>query len=215
MCSSNQTANVPSVLSSKSGCVCVCVFGYAQNQSNSHVNKRPTPLAHTVIIKHICNRSKIKTETISTSSAYSYTHPICTNFFLSPFLRFFIVAVATAIAITTITNINVIASCVRIESGNVIRQISCSSFVSSAFSPFPFLLHSHTFISVAFQFATVLFRLINARPFSWLQVSLSISILLSLTVFFLLLAEIIPPTSLVVPLLGKFVLFTMILDTVR
>ena len=45
------------------------------------------------------------------------------------------------------------------------------------------------------------------------QVSLSISILLSLTVFFLLLAEIIPPTSLVVPLLGKFVLFTMILDT--
>ncbi|XP_003691153.3 acetylcholine receptor subunit alpha-like [Apis florea] len=46
-----------------------------------------------------------------------------------------------------------------------------------------------------------------------LFVSLSISILLSLTVFFLLLAEIIPPTSLVVPLLGKFVLFTMILDT--
>ena len=47
------------------------------------------------------------------------------------------------------------------------------------------------------------------------QVSLAISILLSLTVFFLLLAEIIPPTSLVVPLLGKFVLFTMILDTFR
>ena len=47
------------------------------------------------------------------------------------------------------------------------------------------------------------------------KVSLSINILLSLTVFFLLLAEIIPPTSLVVPLLGKFVLFTMILDTFR
>merc|ERR1719499_2812 len=45
------------------------------------------------------------------------------------------------------------------------------------------------------------------------KVSLSISILTSLYVFFLLLAEIIPPTSLVVPLLGKFVLFTMILDT--
>ena len=45
--------------------------------------------------------------------------------------------------------------------------------------------------------------------------SLSINILLSLTVFFLLLAEIIPPTSLVVPLLGKLVLFTMILDTFR
>ena len=36
------------------------------------------------------------------------------------------------------------------------------------------------------------------------QVSLSISILLSLTVFFLLLAEIIPPTSMSVPLLGKY-----------
>ncbi len=41
--------------------------------------------------------------------------------------------------------------------------------------------------------------------------SLSISILLSLTVFFLLLAEIIPPTSLAVPLLGKYLLFTMML----
>lgn len=45
------------------------------------------------------------------------------------------------------------------------------------------------------------------------KVSLSISILLSLTVFFLLLAEIIPPTSLAVPLLGKYLLFTMILVT--
>ena len=43
--------------------------------------------------------------------------------------------------------------------------------------------------------------------------SLSISILLSLTVFFLLLAEIIPPTSMSVPLLGKYLLFTMILVT--
>lgn len=36
------------------------------------------------------------------------------------------------------------------------------------------------------------------------KVTLSISILVSLTVFFLLLAEIIPPTSLAVPLLGKY-----------
>jgi len=43
------------------------------------------------------------------------------------------------------------------------------------------------------------------------KVTLCISILLSLTVFFLLLAEIIPPTSLAVPLLGKYLLFTMIL----
>lgn len=38
-------------------------------------------------------------------------------------------------------------------------------------------------------------------------------IMLSLVVFFLLLAEIIPPTSLTVPLLGKYLLFTMILIT--
>lgn len=45
------------------------------------------------------------------------------------------------------------------------------------------------------------------------KVTLTVSILLSLTVFFLLLAEIIPPTSLAVPLLGKYLLFTMLLVT--
>ncbi|XP_046678228.1 acetylcholine receptor subunit beta-like 2 isoform X2 [Homalodisca vitripennis] len=45
------------------------------------------------------------------------------------------------------------------------------------------------------------------------KVTLCSSILVSLTVFFLLLAEIIPPTSLAVPLLGKYLLFTMILVT--
>ncbi|XP_067124190.1 acetylcholine receptor subunit alpha-like 1 [Centruroides vittatus] len=43
------------------------------------------------------------------------------------------------------------------------------------------------------------------------KVSLSISIMLSLGVFFLLLSEIIPPTSVAVPLLGIYLLFTMIL----
>ncbi|XP_021953551.1 acetylcholine receptor subunit beta-like 2 [Folsomia candida] len=45
------------------------------------------------------------------------------------------------------------------------------------------------------------------------KVSLTVNILVSLTVFFLLLAEIIPPTSLAVPLLGKYLLFTMSLVT--
>nr|AAQ75739.1 nicotinic acetylcholine receptor alpha 3 subunit [Nilaparvata lugens]AAQ75740.1 nicotinic acetylcholine receptor alpha 3 subunit [Nilaparvata lugens] len=45
------------------------------------------------------------------------------------------------------------------------------------------------------------------------KVGLSISILLSLGVFFLLITGIIPPTSLVVPLIDKFVLFTKILVT--
>lgn len=52
--------------------------------------------------------------------------------------------------------------------------------------------------------------IINWRK-SLTKVTLCISILVSLTVFFLLLAEIIPPTSLAVPLLGKYLLFTMIL----
>uniref|UniRef100_A0AAN0N5Z2 Nicotinic acetylcholine receptor n=1 Tax=Polyphagotarsonemus latus TaxID=1204166 RepID=A0AAN0N5Z2_9ACAR len=43
------------------------------------------------------------------------------------------------------------------------------------------------------------------------KISLSVSILVALTVFFLLLAETIPPTSLVVPFLGKYLLFTMLL----
>nr|CAI5863168.1 unnamed protein product [Callosobruchus analis] len=43
------------------------------------------------------------------------------------------------------------------------------------------------------------------------KVTLSISILISLHVFFLLVVEIIPPTSLVVPLLGKYLIFAMIL----
>lgn len=51
----------------------------------------------------------------------------------------------------------------------------------------------------------------NKNNFRLLQVTLCISILVSLTVFFLLLAEIIPPTSLAIPLLGKYLLFTMIL----
>ncbi|KAK4882974.1 hypothetical protein RN001_006293 [Aquatica leii] len=45
------------------------------------------------------------------------------------------------------------------------------------------------------------------------KVTLCVSILISLTVFFLLLAEIIPPTSLAVPLLGKYLLYTMIIVT--
>ncbi|XP_014681075.1 PREDICTED: LOW QUALITY PROTEIN: acetylcholine receptor subunit alpha-like, partial [Priapulus caudatus] len=45
------------------------------------------------------------------------------------------------------------------------------------------------------------------------KVTLCISILLSLTVFFLLLSEIIPPTSIVIPLIGKYLLFTLILVT--
>nr|KAG5693139.1 hypothetical protein BaRGS_025498 [Batillaria attramentaria] len=45
------------------------------------------------------------------------------------------------------------------------------------------------------------------------KVTLAISILLALTVFFLLLSDMNPPTSLVIPLIGKYLLFIMIVVT--
>eukprot|EP00090_Calanus_glacialis_P010152 TRINITY_DN18547_c0_g1_i11.p1 TRINITY_DN18547_c0_g1~~TRINITY_DN18547_c0_g1_i11.p1 ORF type:complete len:559 (-),score=139.83 TRINITY_DN18547_c0_g1_i11:270-1946(-) len=64
---------------------------------------------------------------------------------------------------------------------------------------------------VGISFLTVLVFYLPAD--SGEKVTLCISVLLSLTVFFLLLAEIIPPTSLAVPLLSKYLLFSMLLIT--
>ena len=65
--------------------------------------------------------------------------------------------------------------------------------------------------SVAISFLTVLVFYLPSE--SREKIALCISILLSLTVFFLLLAEIIPPTSITVPLIGQYLLFTMCLVT--
>ncbi len=43
------------------------------------------------------------------------------------------------------------------------------------------------------------------------KMTFAISILVTLTVFYLVLIELIPPTSLVIPLIGKYLLFTMFL----
>lgn len=43
------------------------------------------------------------------------------------------------------------------------------------------------------------------------KITHSISVLVTLTVFYLVLIELIPPTSLVIPLIGKYILFTMFL----
>jgi Neurotransmitter-gated ion-channel transmembrane region. len=90
------------------------------------------------------------------------------------------------------------------------RHLSCAVFLISHFFP----------LFLSFPFFMLIFR---RRRRSFLpdtssvcsQVTLSISILISLHVFFLLVVEIIPPTSLVVPLLGKYLIFAMILVSIR
>ena len=68
----------------------------------------------------------------------------------------------------------------------------------------------HTDVTVMCNTASIIPTLLSC-----VQVTLSISILTSLYVFFLLVVEIIPPTSLVVPLLGKYLIFAMILVSLR
>ena len=56
-------------------------------------------------------------------------------------------------------------------------------------------------------FLTILVFMLSSHSSE--KVTLSISILLALTLFFLLLLDIMPPTSLVVPLFGKYLVFTI------
>lgn len=59
----------------------------------------------------------------------------------------------------------------------------------------------------AMSFLTILVFLLSSKSDE--KITLSISILLALTLFFLLLLDIMPPTSLVVPLFGQYLVFTI------
>ena len=78
-----------------------------------------------------------------------------------------------------------------------------------------FYLPSDSGEKVRHRVHSLLHLLFNYIGMNYSQVTLSISILTSLYVFFLLVVEIIPPTSLVVPLLGKYLIFAMILVSIR
>ncbi len=61
--------------------------------------------------------------------------------------------------------------------------------------------------SASMAFLTILVFLLSSN--SGEKITLSISIMLALTLFFLLLLDIMPPTSLVVPLLSQYLVFTI------
>lgn len=93
-------------------------------------------------------------------------------------------------------------------------------FVLITHKRLPFLITFFSLLSFSFLFFfgvcvwCGVYVVVCVRSFV-IQVTLSISILISLHVFFLLVVEIIPPTSLVVPLLGKYLIFAMILVSIR
>ncbi|VDN58347.1 unnamed protein product [Dracunculus medinensis] len=67
------------------------------------------------------------------------------------------------------------------------------------------------FPCVGISFLTILVFYLPSR--SGEKIALCISILFALTIFFLLLTEIIPATSISLPLIGKYLLFTMVMVT--
>jgi len=64
---------------------------------------------------------------------------------------------------------------------------------------------------IIFHFLNKSYKINKRKIFEGEKLTLSISILVALLVFYLLLIELIPPTSLTIPLLGKYLLFTLIL----
>lgn len=103
-----------------------------------------------------------------------------------------------------------------------ILELSAKRTLSSYMQPFPkvtfkILMRRKTlFYTVNLMMPCLVICFLSVLAFylpseSGEKVYLSITILFSLTLFFLLLVETIPSTSLVIPLIGKYLLFTMIL----
>ena len=92
-------------------------------------------------------------------------------------------------------------------------SIKSCLYAQKQYAPeFGFLIQN-SYYNLNTYFPPICYHTCIKYVFSGEKMSLCISVLLALTVFLLLISKLIPPTSLDVPLIGRFLMFTMVLVT--